>query len=61
MTRALEMLRDDPSDEFEAAFCRVTGVFDKEARRVPEKTYTTAEIQELFAYLFDLRTKRKSP
>lgn len=58
MTTALEILRDDPSDEFEAAFCRATGVFDEEVKRVPAKTYTTAEIQELFAYLFDLRMKK---
>lgn len=58
MTTALKVLQADPSAEFEAAFCRVVGVFDKEAETMPKKLYTTAEIQELFSYLYDLRMKK---
>lgn len=58
MIKALEILQANPSAEFDLAFCRAVGIFDYEARTMPEKSYTAVEIQELFSYLYDLRMKK---
>lgn len=58
MTIALKILQADPSTDFDSAFSRATGAFDDEAKMSPKKSYTTVEIQELFSYLFDLRSKK---
>lgn len=59
MTKALELLQTHPSVEFKAAVARAAGMMAYEARTDPDKTYTTAEIADLFDYLFDLMQCKK--
>lgn len=54
MLRALILLKANPSADFRSAFARATGMLASESRENPVKTYTVAEISDLFNYLYDL-------
>lgn len=59
MVKTLELLQENPSIEFRAAVARVAGMMDYEAQKEPHKTYTVAEIAELFDYLHELMQEKK--
>ena len=58
MTDAQKILMENPSPDFATSFCRVTGVFDGEAKGHPDRTYTVAELRDLFDYLYHMEWEK---